>query len=361
MRTVDEIYQELLTSFQERSGYEAKDSCDLAVRLYAVAAQLQAMEYQTEWVLNQCFPQTAQGASVDSHAEMRGITRKKATYAEGVLRFTVADAAGNDRSIPKGTVCMTEKEIRFQTTKPAILKTGNKIVDVPARAIESGSGSNAVAGSVNILAACPVGITGCTNPAAFTGGTDCESDESLRKRILTSYQRLPNGANAVFYEEQALRHEGVAAATAIGRARGIGTVDVCIATAAGTPDGNLLAEVAEDLQAKREIAVDVQVVAPTLNSVDVSVELMVQENFGFAEVKTAVESTIAKWFTGKLLGRPVLLAELGRLIFFCGGCKKLPHFEACKRHFREQQNVTYAGYTDGDKNGDMIWKHMRDI
>ena len=79
---------------------------------------------------------------------------------------------------------------------------------------------------------------------------------------MESYQRLPNGANAAWYEQTAMGHEGVAAARAVGRARGIGTVDVYIATAAGLPNGTLLAAVQADLQERREIAVDVQVKAP---------------------------------------------------------------------------------------------------
>lgn len=321
MRTTEEIYQELLAAFCERSGYGAEDSCDLAVRLYAVAAQVQALECQADWVLNQSFPQTAQGAYLDDHAVMRGITRQEAEKAVGTLRFSVADAPTSDLSIPLGSVCMTESGVRFQTTRAGVLKAGEWTVDVSAEALEAGGGGNAAAWSVTVLTACPMGITGCTNPAAFTGGTDAESDEALRTRVLASFRRLPNGANAAFYEEQALRHEGVAAAAAVGRARGIGTVDVYIAKSAGAPDDALLAAVEADLQAKREIAVDVRVLAPQLSGVDVAVELDVGEDGDFEAVKEGVESAFAGWFTGKLLGKPVLLADLGRLIYGVSGVK----------------------------------------
>lgn len=67
-----------------------------------------------------------------------------------------------------------------------------------------------------MLTACPVGVTACSNPEAFSGGSDPEEDESLRARILESYQRLPNGANAAYYQQVAMSHTGVAAATVIG-------------------------------------------------------------------------------------------------------------------------------------------------
>ena len=84
MRTTEEIYQEMLVAFRERSSCDLEDSCDLAVRLYAVAAQVQALECQTDWVLNQSFPQTAQGVYLDDHAAMRGIARQEAEKAVGM-------------------------------------------------------------------------------------------------------------------------------------------------------------------------------------------------------------------------------------------------------------------------------------
>lgn len=321
MKTAEEYYEALLVSFTDRAGYTPSEDCDLAVRLYAAAAELEALSMQADWVLNQSFPQTAQGTYLDSHAELRGLERTAATCAAGMLRFSVESAAQSDLTIAKGTVCMTSGQVRFATTETATLTAGALSVDVPATAVTAGSGGNAAAGTVTILAAYPVGITGCTNPAAFTGGLDAEDDKSLRSRILESYQRLPNGANAAYYEKTAMSHDGVAAASVSARARGIGTVDVYIAAAGGLPSSALLAEVLEDLANKREMAVDVQVLAPTTQAVNVSVEIAVKDGAEFSTVQTAVESAITGYFSGKLLGKQVLLAELGSLVYGVDGVK----------------------------------------
>lgn len=319
MKTIEELYQGLLAAFTARAGFAPEESCDLAVRLYAAAAQMQALDVQGEWVLNQSFPQTAQGIYLERHAAMRGLHRTAATKATGTLRFSVETAAVGALPVAAGTVCMTAGEVRFQTTEAAVLAAGALFVDAAAEALEPGKASNAVAGAVNILTACPVGITACTNPGAFSGGSDDEADERLRGRILESFQRLPNGANAAYYEQTAMGHTGVAAARAVGRPRGIGTVDVYVATEAGLPSAALLAEVLADLREKREIAVDVRAVAPTQRTVDVSVEIAVAEGAAFAAVKTAVEAAVGGFFTGKLLGCPLHLAELGRVIFAVEG------------------------------------------
>ena len=169
------------------------------------------------------------------------------------------------------------------------------------------------------MTACPVAITACTNPKAFSGGSDMEDDEALRRRILESYQRLPNGANAAWYEQTAIGYEGVVAARAVGRARGIGTVDVYVAEERGLPAAEVLEGLQAELQEKREIAVDVQVKAPTVREVDVTVTVAPAEGADFEAVKAAAEKTLTTFFTGRLLGKAVRLAELGSRLYALEG------------------------------------------
>lgn len=317
MRTIDEIYQTLLESFRERAGFAPESGCDLAVRLWAAAAEIQALELQAAWVLDQCFPQTAQGVYLDRHGMTRGLSRTPAAKAAGTLRFSVDAPAALNVSIQAGTAAMTAEETRFQTTAAVTLRKGELYVDAPAEAIEPGSGGNAVPGAVRFLTACPVAVTAVTNPAAFTGGCDQEDDGAFRERILESYLRLPNGANAAWYETTAINFPGVTAAKAVGRARGTGTVDVYITGESGLPDSALLQALTAEFQEKREIAVNVQVKAPTPRTVNVHVQAAVREGSGNALEN--VEKAVADFFSGRLLGQPVLLAELGNRIYQAEG------------------------------------------
>ena len=309
------IYNRMLSVFQEKTGMAAAEDSDLAVRLYAAAAQLESVYAYCDRMLDQSFPQTAQGVWLDYHGQMRGISRQEAAKAVGTLRFTVESEPVTDITVPADTVCMTEGEVRFRTLKDVILKAGTLSVDAAAEAVEGGSGGNAAAGMVCILTACPVAITGCTNPGPFTGGRDAEGDESLRERILESYRRLPNGANAAWYERTAMECDGVAAAKAVGRARGIGTVDVYITTESGLPDAELLEQVRALLQEKREIAVDVAAKVPAVKAVNVALEILPAEHADPAEAVSQAEQVVRDFFTGRLLGKSVLLAELGSRIY----------------------------------------------
>ena len=316
MKEWTEIYEQMRGTFAQRAGFVPSEGCDSAVRLYALAAELQSLLMQADWVLDQSFPQTAQGTYLDYHAETRGITRGAAEKAAGVIRFAAADKVTAACPIEKGTVCMTAEGVRFETTEDAAIAVGSQWVDVPAQAADAGAGGNVIAGTVTLLSAMPVGVVQCTNPAAFSGGCDAESDEALRGRVLASYQRLPNGANAAYYEQEAMRYPGVAAAKAVGRARGIGTVNVVIATHAGVPDAALLAAVETDLQKKREIAVGVKVLAPAVETVAVTAALKVAPGYTFAEVKAGAQSALEALFTGELLGKSVTTARL--LTLLCG-------------------------------------------
>ena len=61
MKSVDEIYREMLSSFGARTGLEPREGCDLSARMYALAAQVFSLYVQADWVSRQAFPQTAEG------------------------------------------------------------------------------------------------------------------------------------------------------------------------------------------------------------------------------------------------------------------------------------------------------------
>lgn len=315
MKTIEEIYAQMLARFQAETGVETTGSSDLAVRFYAVAAQIYGLYVQGEWITRQCFPQSAQGEYLDLHAQLRGIERRGASTAQGVIRFLSDGPAPAALTIPAGTVCMTAGLVRFETTEEGLLEEGSSTVDVPARALEPGESGNAAAGSILTMAVAPVGISGCVNPEAFSGGADAEEDEVLRQRVLETYRRMPNGANAAFYQQEALSFPQVAAAAVIPRSRGVGTVDVVVSTAQGTPGEDLLETLRAHFAQRREIAVEVEVRGPELETVDVSVAVAPAEGYTLQAAQEAARNAIRAWFDGTRLGQSVLRAKLTELAF----------------------------------------------
>ena len=317
MKTVEEIYGEMLACYGERTGLEPEAGCDLSVRLYALAAQVCALYVQADWTVRQAFPQSAEGEYLDRHALLRGLERKEAAAARGVVRFTAGSTAGEARSIPRGTVCMTAGLVRFETTEEGIIPAGLLTADVPVQALIPGAAGNVAPGTITAMAVAPVGVASCTNPQACAGGGDQEGDEELRARVLDTFRRLPNGANAAYYQKEALSFDQVAGASVVARPRGVGTVDVVVTTLAGLPGQELLNTLTAYFQERREIAVDVQVRVPQTVTVDLGVKVTPKEGRTFAEAKAEAEAALRSWFTGKRLGQDVLRAQLGSLIYSC--------------------------------------------
>lgn len=313
--TLEEIYQELAAQFQARTGRTAGSSSELAVRFYAVAAQIYGLYLQAEWTKRQCFPQTAQGEELDKHAQLRGIVRRQAVPAAGTVRFYVDQARETDTEVPEGTVCMTAGGVRFLTDQAGTVPRGELYADLPVTAAVAGETGNVPQGSVIYMALPPTGIAACVNPEDLSGGQEKEEDDALRERVMATFRRLANGANSAFYRQAAMAFDGVSAVVVLPQSRGVGTVDIVAASRRGVPDSALLAALQDYFEQVREIAVDVKVLAPTVKTVDVTVKLWTAEGEDYDAVAQAVRERLKGWFTGERLGQSLLRAELTTLAF----------------------------------------------
>ena len=292
-----------------------EDTGEMAVRMYSLAAQIYGLYEELAWTCRQCFPQTATGEELEKHGFLRGIARNPARQASGTLRFSVQEAVEEDLEIAQGTVCMTAGLVAFETTQAGVLPAGELSVDLPAQAVEPGPGGNVSAGTVRTMAVAPVGVAACTNPLPFTGGREEEGDEELRARILATYQQLPNGTNGAYYAQEALAVEGVTAVRVLPKNRGMGTVDVIIAGVEGLPGEELLRQVQERLEQKREIAVDVAVLAPEPVAVRLILSVKPKPGLLPGPVIARVQEAMETWFDGSMLGRDLLLAQIGQRIY----------------------------------------------
>jgi len=319
MRTVDEIYESLCESFSEASGVRVSRGGDMALRLYAVASEVYALEAQSDFVRRQAFPQTASGEFLDHHAQLRGLRRGAALRAQGILRFALSGARDVDLEISSGVYCVTQAGMEFLTTEDAVILAGETFCDIAAEAVLPGASGNAAVGSVAFFKLAPIGVSFVKNAEAFFGGADEESDDSLRERVVSSYRLLPNGANSAYYVSRVLDTPDVAAVCVLPKERGIGTVDIVFSAAYGVPDGELVEKVAAVLEAEREICVDVLVRAPETRAVDLEIELWLEDGVDFAAVEQAARETLSGIFGGRMLGRSVYLAAIGAAVFAVPG------------------------------------------
>ena len=83
----------------------------------------------------------------------------------------------------------------------------------------------------------------------------------------------------------------------------------------GVPEQGLLEAVRADLAPKREIGVSLQVLAPETVTVNVLVTVKAKAGFSASQVLEAVRADLAAWFDGTMLGKDLLLAQIGQRIY----------------------------------------------
>lgn len=320
METYESVLEHMHSTFRGLAGFSPDDASDLGIRMKVLAGEVYSLLSGIEWLKQQVFPQTAQADYLEKHAEQRGLSRKGAVASSGSLLFGRATALPYEVLIPAGAVCATagEADSRFVTTKDVVLQAGALSVEAPAVSYEGGRAGNAAAGAVNLLLTPPAGIETVKNPVAFTGGADGETDEELRKRLMKSYEIVPNGTNGEFYRSFAVQFDGIQSAGVLARADGSGTVTVYAAAKGDVPPPALLAEIQRQLNELREISVTVKVLPAELVKVSVLVYIQPAEGWTLEAATAEVLQAIDSYFDLLSVGEPFVVSHLGKRILDTG-------------------------------------------
>lgn len=321
MDSYDEILARMKDNYAQLAGFEVPELSDIDIRLKVLASEVYNNQVNIEFIKRQMFPTTATGEYLDLHAEDRGLSRKESVKATGKIKFFVPAQLSTDLDIPKGTYVATSgsQSYRFITNEDAVITAGSLSVSVPATAEKGGTASNILANCADVLITAVPGISKVNNPKAFTGGTDVESDEELRSRILDTYISISNGTNTAYYKKLALSVAGVTGVCVVPRVRGTGTVDVYIANNNSKANASLIAEVQNLMDTQREVNVDVKVYTAEPLRVDLSIQLTVEDGYDFDTVAETVEQEITNYVSSLNVGEDVMDTHLGKVILSVPG------------------------------------------
>lgn len=209
--TYDYILNEMKRTFSKSTKEPVESYNDIGIRFQAVASEIYSLCCMNEHSLKQAFPQTATGKYLDYLAELRDITRKRASKATGKLTFYREEGRTGIIRISVGAVCAMADNpyIQFKTAGPCIINTAAKSATVSAVALNYGEEYNVDANCVDVLVTCPEGVGAVTNPVPFVNGCSEESDESLRKRIIGAYSVVPTGVSINHLEQIILNNPEV--------------------------------------------------------------------------------------------------------------------------------------------------------
>lgn len=190
------------------------------------------LTFVSDTVLPNFFVKTAQKAWLDMLAWAVNVERKAPTKAIGTLLFSRATTAG-EFEVPIGTrvqsASINGNVYELVTTAAASFVEGESQLQIPAMAVEAGSGYNLAPGYYAIL---PVPVPGVVQVVNLDGwlvapGSDSEPDDELRLRVRNQFSAVNQwhtdavyraliaafpgvSSNGVFFEHGAPRGPGSA-------------------------------------------------------------------------------------------------------------------------------------------------------
>ena len=130
------------------------------------------------------FLKYAEGSALDNLALFKQLKRKEKEAARTMIRFTMTGARESATGIPAGVRVRTEDKRYFMTMTYAEIPVGRTSVDVPAEAMEAGTGSNGIAlGEINMIVDPTPYILSARNVTVPSGGSDQETDSEFTYRI----------------------------------------------------------------------------------------------------------------------------------------------------------------------------------
>lgn len=190
--------------------------------LTRIEAGLSAGEHMhLDWLARQIIPTTADEDYLLEHCAYRGITRKAATAAEGVVTVDVASQA----EIIKGTTFKHNLSgLRFVSTTTTAVSAGMN--DIAVQCEIEGSQGNVDSGSTVVLTSAILGVKPSATVKHMGGGANVEPLSSLLSRLIYRVQYPPAGGSVYDYVRWAQEVPGVTRAWCYPRWQGGGTVGV---------------------------------------------------------------------------------------------------------------------------------------
>jgi len=191
--------------------------------LPTVLAGLTYGEYgYVDWLSKMFVPWTAEDEYLYGWAALKAVYQKDATAATAT--FNIASGATNGTVLPAATI-ITRGDGAVYTTTAAETVSGGAI-SAPIVASVAGSAGTIVSGATLTIASPIDGIPPTGTGTPVTPGTDQETDDDLRTRMLLAYAAPPQGGDRADYVQWAEAVSGVTRAWVAPNQMGAGTVSV---------------------------------------------------------------------------------------------------------------------------------------
>jgi len=300
------IIDRITNDAKSRYNKEFLRRSDVNVAIRVIAGASHEIYSAIEYGRKQLFTETAETSYLERRGRLFDIYRKPATYATGTVQFNWE----NPVVLDTGTLLQDTEGHQFETTS-AVTSSGAASI----RATVSGTEGNIESGVELTLVSAISGVSGAVTTSEITGGTNAETDDSLRERILNRTQKPPRTGTAEDYIAWCLEVSGVTRAWCYPREMGTGTVTVRIMsdnlTQDGFPTDELLSQVQTYLASKADVLATIYVEKPVAQPVDIRLSVLPDNT----SMRQHVEERIKELFTDEAIpGGTIYLSHLNAAI-----------------------------------------------
>lgn len=240
------------------------------------------------YIANQILPDTADEDTLRRMARAR-LKRDQlpAVAATGPAKFTGAALAPLDA----GTLLQREDGQRFRVALSVTLSGTSGVASLEA--VDAGQLGNTPAGTVLRTVSPVLGVADAFTvlEPGIAGGTEQESLETLRARVIRSYKIIPHGGSSDDYETWALEVPGVTRAWVRRHWMGPGTVGVFIVRDGDLgpiPGPDALAFAKAYIEGERPVTAEVGMFAPAEKPIQYEIKLLPDSGV----VRSAVENAL---------------------------------------------------------------------
>lgn len=268
-----------------------------------------------DWLAKQLLPDTAEAEHLGRWASTWGISRKVAVAAKGSV--TVTGTVGS--VVLAGTLLQRADGAEYTTDVEATLAAATANIAVTA-SLAGSAGNTDTAGTLSIVS--PIaGVNSQVVVASpgITGGTDTETDDSLRARLVARIRTPPHGGSDKDYLAWMLEVSGVTRAWVYPEHLGIGTVGltfVCDDLDPVIPDAAKVAAVQAYIDTVRPVTAQATVFAPVAVPLDCTIRLTPNTT----TVQTAVLAELADLLSREAEpGGTILISHLREAISLAAG------------------------------------------
>jgi len=282
---VERIQQDLVSRLALKSPILRRSVAYILARVIAGAAHM--LHGHIEYLMRQVFPDQSDREFLLRQGALFGLTPKPAGYAKRSVRFSGL----NGSLIPRGTVLVRADGAEYTTDADAEILLKTVVVTVTARI--AGAGGNLEPGDSLSLQSPIVGVIPTATVLADNAvdGSDEESIESFRARVIERMRSPPHGGNKADYEAWAKEIPGVTRAWCYPTESGAGTVTVRFVRdddESPIPDSGEVAVMQAHLEALAPVTAAVTALAPVASPLDVTVHIVPDT----AATRAAVEAEL---------------------------------------------------------------------